>query len=184
MKITILKSCHKTWDNMTAGEKGKFGSVCSKAVHDFTSFSDEEPINIFDPDKDIGGRFRKNKLGGSLTFSLTSKLVFGILIFIGFTALYSQETKPEIEKVQNVISTDPFNRNPSLKIGTPVLTPEKRPLVLLDDKKISIEELRAIKPESIETVNTFIAKEAIEKYGEDAKNGAIVFTTKKKGKRR
>lgn len=169
---------------MTAGEKGKFGSVCSKTVHDFTSFSEEELINIFDPDKDIGGRFRKNQLGVNLIFSLARKLVFGVLLFGGFTALHSQETKSKAEKVQSVISTNSFNRNPSLKIGTPVLTPEKRPLVLLDDKKISIEELRVIKPESIETVNTFIAKEAIEKYGEDAKNGAIVFTTKKKGKRR
>ncbi|BAP32168.1 TonB family protein [Chryseobacterium sp. StRB126] len=57
-------------------------------------------------------------------------------------------------------------------------------MVLLDGKKISIEELRTIKPEIIETVNTLLAKEDVEKYGGDAKNGVIVVTTKKKRKSR
>lgn len=193
MKITIPKPCHEKWDNMTPDEKGKFCSVCSKTVNDFTSFSDEELINTFEPNNDICGRFREDQLGVNLNFSLVSKLALGLLTFGSFvTTAKAQEIKPgEIqspEKVpgvkMNVISTDSFNRNPSVRIGAPVLTPENRPLVLLDGKKISIEELRLINPEIIETVNSFSAKEAVEKYGKEARNGAIVVTTKKKKKSR
>ncbi|OCA79837.1 hypothetical protein BBH99_05165 [Chryseobacterium contaminans] len=193
MKITIPKPCHENWNNMTTDEKGKFCSVCSKTVYDFTSFSDEELINTFDFNKDICGRFREDQLGINLNFSLGSKLALGLLTFGSFVAtMNAQEIKlGEIqppEKVpgvnMSVISTDSFNRNPSVRIGAPVLTPENRPLVLLDGKKISLEELRVINPETIETVNSLSAKDAVEKYGKEAKNGVIVITTKKKKKRR
>jgi hypothetical protein len=109
------------------------------------------------------------------------------LAFGSFTATVNAETKLEKTKVSekvpgvkmNVLSADPFNRNSTLRIGAP-LTPQNRPLVVLDGKKISIEELRVIKPEIIATVNSFTAKEAVEKYGEEAKNGAIIVTTKKR----
>lgn len=186
MKITIPRPCHENWDSMAAAEKGKFCSVCSKTVHDF---SNKELINTFDSDKDICGRFREDQLNVDLNFSLVSKLALGLLAFGSFTAtVNAQETKLEKTKVSekvpgvkmNVLSADPFNRNSTLRIGTPALTPQNRPLVVLDGKKISIEELRVIKPESIETVNSFTAKEAVEKYGEEAKNGAIIITTKKR----
>lgn len=193
MKITIPKPCHENWDNMTTLEKGKFCSVCSKTVHDFTNFSDEELINTFDSDKDICGRFREDQLGVNLNFSLASKLALGLLAVGSFTStVNAQETKSieakTLEKVQgvnmSVISTDSFNRNPSLRIGAPaVVNPENTPFILLNGKKATLEELRTIKPEIIETVNSFSTKEAVERYGEEAKNGAIVVTTKKKKKK-
>ncbi|WET50635.1 hypothetical protein PYS58_05760 [Chryseobacterium indologenes] len=191
MKITIPKPCHENWDNMTPDEKGKFCSVCSKTVHDFTGFSDEELINTFNSDKDICGRFREDQLEINLKFLLAGKLALGLLFAGSFTAaINAQETKQgEIkspEKVQgvnmSVISTDGLNRNPALRIGAPVSIPTEKPLVLLNNKKISIEELRVINTEIIETVNSFSAKEAVEKYGKEARNGAIVVTTKKKKK--
>lgn len=191
MKITIPKPCHENWNSMRTDEKGKFCSVCSKTVHDFTAFSDEELINTLEFNKDICGRFREDQLGINLNFSLASKLALGLLAFGSFTTpVNAQETK--IGKVKtsenvpgvkmSVISTDSFNRNPSIRIGAPVLTPENRPLVLLDGKKISIEELRVINTEIIETINSFSAQEAVAKYGKEARNGAIVVTTKKKKK--
>lgn len=192
MKITIPKPCYENWNNMTTDEKGKFCSVCSKTVHDFTSFSDEELINTFKRDKDICGRFRNNQLDINLSFSFASTLALGLLIAGNFTTLHAQEIKPGAiqspEKVPGVsmslISADNFSNNPSVRIGAPVLTPENKPLVLLDGKKISLEELRVIKPETIETVNSLSAKEAVEKYGKEAKNGVIVMTTNKKKKSR
>ncbi|SDI82020.1 hypothetical protein [Chryseobacterium jejuense] len=189
MKITIPKPCHENWDNMSHDEKGKFCSVCSKTVHDFTSLSDEELINSFNVNNDICGRFREDQLGVNLNFSLTNKLALGLLVVGGFTAtVNAQEIKPGDAKISekvrgvnmSVISTDPFNRNPSVRIGAPASMPAEKPLVLLDGKKVSIEELRTIKPEIIETVNSFSAKEAVEKYGGKGKNGVIVITTKKK----
>lgn len=192
MKITIPKPCHENWDNMTALEKGKFCSICSKTVHDFTNFSDAELINNFESNKDICGRFREDQLGVNLNFSLASKLVLGLLIVGNFTAFNAQEIKlgaiQSPEKVprvnMSVISTDPFNMNPSIRIGAPVLTSENRPLILLDGKKISMEELRVLQPEVIENITVFSEKEAVKKYGEEAKNGVIVMTAKKKRKRR
>lgn len=193
MKITIPTPCHENWDNMTTDEKGKFCSVCYKTVHDFTDFSEEELINRLDSDINICGRFREDQLGVNLNFSLVSKLVLGLLAVSSFTAaVNAQETKsgevkisekvPEVK--MSVISTDSFNRNPSLRIGAPVLTSENRPLILLDGKKISMEELRVVQPEIIENIAIFSEKEAIGKYGEEAKNGVIVMTAKKKRKRR
>jgi hypothetical protein len=177
---------------MTALEKGKFCSTCSKTVHDFTNFSDAELINNFESNKNICGRFREDQLGVNLNFSLASKLVLGLLIVGNFTAFNAQEIKlgaiQSPEKVPgvnlSVISTDPFNMNPSIRIGAPVLTAENRPLILLDGKKISIEELRVLQPEVIENITVFSEKEAVKKYGEEAKNGVIVMTAKKKRKRR
>lgn len=191
MKIIIPKPCHENWNNMSPDEKGKFCSVCSKTVHDFTTFSDEELISNFNANKDICGRFREDQLGISLNFSLASKLALGLLAVGSFTTtVNAQETKiGKVKTSENVpgvkmivISTDSFNRSPSIRIGAPILTPENRPLVLLDGKKISIEELRMINAEIIETVNSFSTKEAVEKYGKEARNGAIVVTTKKKKK--
>ncbi|RXM50370.1 MULTISPECIES: hypothetical protein [unclassified Chryseobacterium] len=190
MKITIPKPCHENWDNMTTLEKGKFCSVCSKTVHDFTSFSDEELINTFDSDKDICGRFREDQLGVNLNFSLASKLALGLLAVGSFTTtVNAQETKPIEAKTlgkvpgvnMSVISTDSFNRNPSLRIGAPtVVKPENMPFILLNGKKATLEELRAIKPDIVDTIYTLSGKEAVEKYGEKGKNGVILLTTKKK----
>ncbi|MGE8555755.1 MAG: hypothetical protein ACN6OB_17690 [Chryseobacterium jejuense] len=192
MKITIPKPCHENWDNMSPDEKGRFCSVCSKTVHDFTSFSDEELIGSFNVNNNICGRFREDQLGVNLNFSLTNKLALGLLVVGGFTAtVNAQEIKPGDAKISekvrgvnmSVISTDPFNRNPSVRIGAPASKPAEQPLVLLDGKKVSIEELRTMKPEIIESVNSFSAKEAVEKYGGKGKNGVIVITTKKNRKK-
>ncbi|WP_160137604.1 hypothetical protein [Chryseobacterium sp. c4a] len=193
MKITIPKPCHENWNNMTPDEKGKFCTVCSKTVHDFTRFSDEELINSFDSSENICGRFREDQLGVNLNFLLAGKLALGLLVAGSFTTtINAQETKPEKEKLtervsevnRSLISTDPFNRNPSLRIGAPaVVKQEDRPFILLNGKKASLEEIRAIKPDIVDTIYTLSGKEAIEQYGEKAKNGAIVITTKKKRKR-
>ncbi|MDN3692660.1 hypothetical protein QWZ06_10410 [Chryseobacterium tructae] len=193
MKITIPKPCHESWDSMTYDEKGKFCTICSKTVHDFTRFSDEELINSFDSSENICGRFREDQLGVNLNFSLSSKLALGLLVAGSFmTTVNAQETKlgkAELaEKASGVnmfvISNHPFNIDPSVRIGAPaVIKTENRPFILLNGKKASLEELRAIKPDIVDTIYTLSGKEAIEQYGEKAKNGAIIITTKKKRKR-
>jgi len=55
-----------------------------------------------------------------------------------------------------------------------------KPLVILDGKEISGDSLEFIKPEDIESVNVIKDQNAINKYGEKAKNGVIEVFLKKK----
>lgn len=70
MKITIQKPCHENWETMTPQEKGKFCSVCSKTVRDFTDDSDDEIINAFsDSKEEICGHFYESQLNRNLQYS-------------------------------------------------------------------------------------------------------------------
>ncbi|AKD04497.1 M56 family metallopeptidase [Pontibacter korlensis] len=51
-------------------------------------------------------------------------------------------------------------------------------LYLLDDKEISYEEMKAIDPNNIASVDVVKNKEAVEKYGEKGKNGVVHIKTK------
>jgi TonB family protein len=52
-------------------------------------------------------------------------------------------------------------------------------LVIVDGKVVDKSELNSIAPSQIESMTVFKGDDAVAKYGEDAKNGAIVITLKK-----
>lgn len=56
---------------------------------------------------------------------------------------------------------------------------ENQPLYILDGTIISGIELQKIKPENIESISVLKDKSAIDMYGDDAKNGAVLITLKK-----
>ncbi len=60
--ISIPEPCHEDWAKMTATEKGKFCSVCTKEVFDLTSKTDEELVKILTESKDACGRVKKSQL--------------------------------------------------------------------------------------------------------------------------
>lgn len=189
MKITIPKPCHENWENMTADEKGRFCSVCSKTVQDFTAFSDEELVTVFASDENRCGRFREDQLERNLNWSAAGKFAVGLLVISGtLTTINAQEVQPQevktIQSLQGSIGKAVINEaayhNGSIRIGAPVSRPAERPLILVNNKRISEEELRMLKSENIKTVNTLSPKDAIERYGTTGKNGAIMITTKKK----
>tara|TARA_R110002050_G_scaffold29473_3_gene75884 strand:- start:822 stop:1226 length:405 start_codon:yes stop_codon:yes gene_type:complete len=60
--IQIPEPCHEDWAKMTATEKGKFCSVCTKEVYDFTSKTDEELVKILSKNKNACGRLKKSQL--------------------------------------------------------------------------------------------------------------------------
>ena len=63
MKITIPTPCHENWETMTREEKGRFCSVCSKTVRDFTAASDEENIDVVsNSTEEICGNFYEIQL--------------------------------------------------------------------------------------------------------------------------
>lgn len=62
-KIFIQKPCHEKWEHMSPDEKGKFCSVCSKSVYDFTEKTNAEVINtIANSDGKICGRFLSSQV--------------------------------------------------------------------------------------------------------------------------
>lgn len=56
-----------------------------------------------------------------------------------------------------------------------------KPLIILDGKEVSEEEMYLIKPEDVDYINVIKDKNATDKYGEKGKNGVVeVFLKKKK----
>ncbi len=47
VQLSIPQPCHEDWHHMTPSEKGRFCSVCTKEVVDFTSMSDTEVLHFF-----------------------------------------------------------------------------------------------------------------------------------------
>ena len=56
---------------------------------------------------------------------------------------------------------------------------EAKPLVYVDGKEIPFEDINKVDPKTIDHMNIVKDKVAIEKYGEKAKDGVILITTKK-----
>ncbi|SNR84215.1 M56 family metallopeptidase [Lutibacter flavus] len=59
-----------------------------------------------------------------------------------------------------------------------ITTPNEKPKYYLNGKEISQEEMEAINPDSIESVNVFKGEKAVEKYGKKAENGVVKITLK------
>jgi hypothetical protein len=63
-KITIPKPCHEDWNKMTPDETGRFCSVCTKGVVDFTDKNSTEIQDYFSQNQEqkICGRFRNEQV--------------------------------------------------------------------------------------------------------------------------
>lgn len=95
--IKIENPCHEKWDEMTTNQQGKFCSVCSKNVVDFTGYSDKKLVQYLASSKvSICGRVDNNQLNKVITFKERrdfqprySILVAGLTLLIS-TGVYSQ----------------------------------------------------------------------------------------------
>ena len=63
--------------------------------------------------------------------------------------------------------------------ATGTFTPTETPLVVVDDKTIDFEKMKDIDPKTIEKMTVLKDKAATDLYGDKAKHGVIVITTKK-----
>lgn len=77
--ISIPEPCHENWAKMNATEKGKFCSVCTKEVIDFTSKTDEELVKILTANKNTCGRVKKSQLNREVKFERKSGQSFAPL---------------------------------------------------------------------------------------------------------
>ncbi len=86
MKITIPKPCHENWETMTPQEKGRFCSVCSKMVRDFTVASDDEIMNAFsNAAEEICGSFYESQLNRDLQYSYINSVFVRFAVGFIFT---------------------------------------------------------------------------------------------------
>lgn len=87
MKITIPKPCHENWEAMTPEEKGRFCSVCSKTVQDFTIASDKEIIDVLAHSSDyICGNFYESQLNRNLHHSYINSVLMKFAVGFILTA--------------------------------------------------------------------------------------------------
>jgi TonB-dependent SusC/RagA subfamily outer membrane receptor len=120
MKITIPKPCHENWEMMTPKEKGRFCSVCSKTVMDFTVASDAEIVEVFSTSKEnICGNFYESQLNRNLQYSyinsLFTKFAVGFILTTGgFVSVNAQQNKPndtlKVEEIGDVVIHPAFNK--------------------------------------------------------------------------
>ena len=64
--------------------------------------------------------------------------------------------------------------------GVFIRSTDKEPYIIIDGKPIDGAKLKDIDPKTIERMDVLKSQEAVEKYGDKAKDGVIVITTKKK----
>lgn len=188
MRLRLPKPCHENWETMSPDEKGKFCSVCSRTVEDFTGFSDEELVRSFSSDKNVCGRFTVDQLGRNLNFSLSSKIALGLFAATGIaTTAHAQEFKNEdVKKVDfkkglhavEVIN-DTLGKTVWLGMPTKEDYESTQPLILLDNKKISEKKMKKINGEKVKSVKILSGDGAVKLYGSPGKNGVIVIESKK-----
>ena len=57
---------------------------------------------------------------------------------------------------------------------------KQNPLYIVEEKEVTEEFIRELKPEDVDSITVLKDKSAIEKYGEKGKNGVIEIKLKKK----
>lgn len=122
VNISIPKPCHENWEAMTPEDKGKFCSVCTKTVFDFTKASDKEIIEQLNKDTTTCGRFYNNQLNRNLVVSKQKSSYWSIATatIIGFLGLGNEVAYSQVK--QDTIQTEPKE---DLILGK-VYIPQKR----------------------------------------------------------
>ncbi len=109
--LKINNPCGQDWHSMSITDKGKFCSLCSKTVVDFTKFSNDEVVQIIKQSSGkVCGRLTQQQLNNSIEIyqpvkhSRFSKVFAGLLL-IGVAknlpAQTQQTTQTEIVSVVN-----------------------------------------------------------------------------------
>ncbi len=108
MYLRIENPCHENWSQMTPLEKGRFCDACQKKVHDFTSSSKQELIDLyrlneghlcgrvktsFLTEQFVAHQQNKNYLHYLKTFCLAAIISFGASLFTVKSALASNLNK-------------------------------------------------------------------------------------------
>ncbi|MFJ1350936.1 hypothetical protein [Capnocytophaga canimorsus] len=110
--------------------------------------------------------------------SARAKLSYATLVLAATASLFlfSAETLQAQEKKQDSLSV----KTPNVKIACKKSDKVGNPLIIVDKKEVTSSELKALSHENIENISILKDEKAIETYGEKAKYGVIIVTTKMK----
>lgn len=200
MKITIPQPCHENWNTMTPDEKGRFCSVCSKTVRDFTAASDEDIATIFSGiSETVCGHFRASQLNRDLQYShinsLFVKFAVGFVVTAGgIIPIHAQQQEPQEKVIRQskvtgkvmpgLIKKDTADtRNLVLGGIHRVSLDTYRPLYVINGKVSTESDFKALDTKSIKELEVLKGASATDLYGEKAKNGVILVTVKRKRKK-
>ena len=111
INITIPKPCHENWEAMTPEDKGRFCSVCTKTVFDFTKASDKVIIEHLNRDATTCGRFASSQLNRDLiiTKEKSSYWIIATATLFSFLGIGSQSAYSQVK--QDTIQTDKKDLN-------------------------------------------------------------------------
>ena len=136
INISIPKPCHENWEAMTPAEKGRFCSVCSKTVLDFTKASDKEIISYLNNNKNACGRFNNYQLNRDLIIPKQKSSYWFITTasVLGFLGLNNQTVFSQIplktEQTDKIKTThDTTKTTLGLKKITGVVSDDLGPLI-------------------------------------------------------
>lgn len=194
MKITIEKPCHENWETMNLQEKGRFCSVCSKTVRDFTNDSDDEIVEILSKPEshNICGNFHDSQLNRNLQYSyinsLFSKFAVGfILTAVGIVSLNAQEKDSVKTSVLSgiqgkliSISSNFQNAAPSTRGMPSSIYDNNEPLWVVDGEITDAKTFKDFDTEKIKKMQVLKGLQATTLYGSKGRNGVILVTLKKR----
>jgi hypothetical protein len=88
-QFSVPKPCHENWDAMTPEEKGRFCSVCSKTVTDFTQMSNEQIVIYLRQNSGsrVCGRFTNDQLEEKVFIHIPRKVLYSQTKFINMFLL-------------------------------------------------------------------------------------------------
>jgi len=195
MKLTIPKPCHENWDEMTPNEKGRFCSICSKTVKDFTKLSDAEIIHDLSLDSNVCINASSHQLNRNLNYSfinsLFTKFAVGfILTSGGIVSVNAQESSVKKDTVSLMIRGE-ISQVPTIKKGkiktsesyrigaARTIASDNIPLYILDGEITTQDILKNIDQNSIEKIEVLKDQAAMDLFGARGKNGVIIITSKK-----
>ncbi|PZR24111.1 MAG: hypothetical protein DI539_01470 [Flavobacterium psychrophilum] len=125
--FSVPKPCHENWNAMTPAEQGRFCSVCSKNVTDFTQMSNEEIVVYLRKNSANGvcGRFRNDQLQQKIAINIPNRVLYSqtkfrnifllaLLVTMGSTLVSCMGKAVEDEAPESHKMTPPKTTNVTL----------------------------------------------------------------------
>jgi hypothetical protein len=135
LKITIEKPCNKiNWTSMSDFERGKFCSICTKNVADFSKMTDEEIVNYLNKSEEsICARLNKGQMNRILKINKTKRIrhwnkiaaTFALMTFT--TVSYSNTIEGNYCKTELNIGNLPDNKG---NINTQISSSDSIPKII------------------------------------------------------